>query len=182
MPHPLCHQEATLGNPLPLLALAFPGLKEFRATLARPAGSLDPCPRSRPSDVLTTLNISWLLFPGVLGLLLFLHRTFVSQKSVEDSSFAPLFSVVVVLWGVAFDKYWSRRSHVLAHAWGTEGATCTQDERRPTFHGTLRTSPVGAACSAGCWLAACFHGSRAPRQRGLVCCPSTSTERDIRTR
>ena len=53
---------------------------------------------------------------------------------MDDSPFAPLFSLAMVLWAVLFIKFWQRREASLSLAWGTIWHDQNSD-RRPEFSG-----------------------------------------------
>lgn len=60
---------------------------------------------------------------------------------MAQSPFAPFFSLVMILWGILFIKFWQRREVSLALHWGTIWVD-KHFRRRPEFVGTWRKSPV----------------------------------------
>eukprot|EP00892_Ulva_mutabilis_P012367 jgi/Ulvmu1/9502/UM052_0075.1 len=83
---------------------------------------------------------TWLTVPGLMGLAIYITHHFTGE-TVEDSRFAPLYSVAMILWAVLFNKFWLRRQARLSVEWGTVWSSEAHDTR-PEFTGTWRTSPV----------------------------------------
>ena len=87
----------------------------------------------------------WLLFPGILGLLLFLFRWY-RQDTIYEDEFTPFYGLITFLWGVLFLRFWERHEHRLAYQWGTYSLSPYERQKffsvRPQFKGYLRKSPV----------------------------------------
>ena len=84
---------------------------------------------------------------AVLDLDLYLYRLGSSTLCTWNqttSSLAPLFGLLVTLWGALFCRFWEQRCATLACSWGTLGEE-EEEHVRPEFTGALITSPVTGA-------------------------------------
>jgi hypothetical protein len=81
--------------------------------------------------------------------------------TIDDSPFAPFFSLAMIFWGILFIKFWQRNEAMLSLKWGTMW-TDHQSVRRPDFHGVaamLHSHVSCALCYAPPkWLVLCMHG------------------------
>jgi hypothetical protein len=57
-------------------------------------------------------------------------------ETVEDSRFAPLFSVVMIVWACLFVKFWQRQEAHFSVAWGSIWASA-RIHIRPEFKGAV---------------------------------------------
>ena len=73
----------------------------------------------------------WLLIPAAAGVLLFLAQLYHGSL---DIAYAPLFSLVMALWSMAFLEMWKRRNAELAQRWGVL-AYEAEEVTRPQFQG-----------------------------------------------
>lgn len=87
----------------------------------------------------------WLLFPGILGLLVFLFRIY-RKDNIDEDEFTPFYGLVTFVWGVFFLRFWERHENRLAYQWGTYSLSPYERQKffsvRPQFRGYLRRSPV----------------------------------------
>ena len=76
----------------------------------------------------------WLLFPSLMGILLFLGQLY---YGAVDIAYVPLFSLTMALWSILFLECWKRRNAVLAQRWGV---LHYEDEEavRPQFAGAWK--------------------------------------------
>ena len=58
---------------------------------------------------------NWLVFPAVIGALLFVGQLYWGEI---DIAYAPLFSLFVALWAILLLEFWKRRNAELAQRWG----------------------------------------------------------------
>lgn len=58
---------------------------------------------------------NWLLFPAVIGALLFVGQLYWGEI---DIAYAPLFSLFIALWAILLLEFWKRRNAELAQRWG----------------------------------------------------------------
>lgn len=96
---------------------------------------------------------TWLLFPAVAGIVLFLHQSEQADSTAEalyafkERSLTPasmLFAVSMSLWATALIAFWDRRSAEYAFQWGVDDAN-TEDllaEPRPEYHGRIAPNEV----------------------------------------
>jgi anoctamin-10 len=87
----------------------------------------------------------WLLFPGVLGLVVYLLRWY-RNDTIDEDEYTPFYGLVTFLWGVLFLRFWDRQESRLAYKWGTYSLSPYERKKyfavRPEFIGYLRRSPV----------------------------------------
>lgn len=57
-------------------------------------------------------------------------------ETVEDSHYAPFFSVAMIVWGTLFVKFWQRQEALLSVQWGSIWTT-SRVEVRPGFTGVV---------------------------------------------
>lgn len=57
---------------------------------------------------------TWLMIPGILGLMITIYQIMVSL----DTSFAGLYAILVSLWVTIFIEAWKRKSSEIASKWG----------------------------------------------------------------
>eukprot|EP00899_Mesostigma_viride_P023139 jgi/Mesvir1/4009/Mv03702-RA.2 len=79
----------------------------------------------------------WLLAPAVLGVCAHLLSV-----SVDRSTWAPMYSLFVVFWGILFVKFWARRCAHLAMEFRILDMGYDEDEVRSEYRGRLRKSYV----------------------------------------
>jgi hypothetical protein len=82
---------------------------------------------------------TWLCIPGFFGLGLAIYHYvdyFTPDLSIDNSPFAPLFGLLVTLWGALFCQFWKQRCTTLACYWGTLDEE-EEEHVRPEFYGTL---------------------------------------------
>lgn len=74
-------------------------------------------------------------------------------ETVDDSRFAPLYSVAMIIWAVLFNKFWIRREARLSVEWGTIWSSAAVDVR-PDFKGAPPqcnpSRPISVASAAAC--------------------------------
>lgn len=68
--------------------------------------------------------------------------------SIDQSPFAPIYSVAIVLWAILFAKFWRRQEALLALRWGTMWLD---------HHSEVRPQYKGANSAASEW-----HSARNP--------------------
>jgi anoctamin-10 len=87
----------------------------------------------------------WLVFPGILGLLVFILRWY-RNDTIDEDEYTPFYGLVTFLWAVLFLRFWDRHEHRLAYQWGTYSLSSYERQKffaiRPEFRGLLRQSPV----------------------------------------
>lgn len=87
----------------------------------------------------------WSLFPGILGVGIFLLRWY-RKDNVETDEYTPFYGLITFIWSILFLKFWERNEHRLAYKWGTYSLSSYEKQKyfavRPEFYGFLRVSPV----------------------------------------
>jgi anoctamin-10 len=87
----------------------------------------------------------WLVFPGVVGVLVVLFRLY-RHDNIDNDEFTPFYGVLVFIWAMLFLRFWDRQERRLALQWGTYSLSPYQRQKffavRPEFRGFLRHSPV----------------------------------------
>lgn len=84
--------------------------------------------------------IRMLLPLGLLGLVIHLRRP--ADVTVDDDPFLPLFSLVAVMWAIAFVQGWRGKQAELAFAWGSAEMGATTERLRPSFRGREVLDPI----------------------------------------
>lgn len=54
--------------------------------------------------------------PAIIGLIVFLLN-YILNLSVENSPFDSLFSLFMIIWGVLFVSFWSKKEEKIAYTW-----------------------------------------------------------------
>ena len=90
----------------------------------------------------------WLWVPGIAGVLLWLLQP--SDMTVDRSPWAPIFSLLIVVWGVLFLRFWQRENAAWVHKWGTIDFA-RREVVLPEHRGILRISPVRRSWREGIW-------------------------------
>ena len=68
-----------------------------------------------------TSLIKWLIFPGLLGIIVnFSKKVIVNPDGTHNSTILLLLSAFLALWGTAFLKYWDQKERLFNYIWGTE--------------------------------------------------------------
>lgn len=67
----------------------------------------------------------WLIFPSILGLLLFGHQMYIG--SVE-SAFLPLYGIIISIWSTLFVEFWRIRNAELNYEWNAHERLRFEDE------------------------------------------------------
>jgi anoctamin-10 len=87
----------------------------------------------------------WLLFPGVLGLAVYLLRWY-RNDTIDEDEYTPFYGLVTFIWAVLFLRFWDRQEIRLSYYWGTYSLSPYERKKyfavRPEFMGYLRRSPV----------------------------------------
>jgi len=94
----------------------------------------------------------WLIIPAAIGIPTSAYHILGASKgiTVEDNPYAPFYAICMVLWAVAFTKFWSRTCAQLQMEWhGTlpeaDMVVSGRQPGEPTragFRGTLRENPI----------------------------------------
>ena len=79
------------------------------------------------------------MVPAFVGLIVWSRRP--SNVSVDDDPFVPLFSLLAVVWAMAFVTCWRSRERELAFLWNTADVPGTE-RLRPGFFGKQTVDPV----------------------------------------
>ena len=83
--------------------------------------------------------MKWLAPPAVLGAGLWYTRE--KGVTVDNSPWAPLFALFVVVWAFFFLRLWQRECASRACKWDTIDSDA-KDILRPQYYGELRISPI----------------------------------------
>ena len=87
----------------------------------------------------------WLIFPGILGLIVFLLRWY-RQDTIDEDEYTPFYGLITFLWAVLMIRFWDRQEHRLSYHWGTHSLALFERQKfldtRPEFRGYLRESPA----------------------------------------
>jgi hypothetical protein len=87
----------------------------------------------------------WYLFPGGLGLCVYLFRLY-RGDGIDTDEFTPLYGLICFLWAVLLLRFWEREENRLALRWGTYSFSPWERQKffatRPEFCGFLRVSPI----------------------------------------
>ncbi len=81
----------------------------------------------------------WLLFPSVLGVVLFAS---LSGAGELDSPLVPFFCVGLVIWSNLFILHWRQRSSYLAYRWGVYEYEQADEAARPEYYGDTRRNEL----------------------------------------
>ena len=80
----------------------------------------------------------WLVLPAVGGVFLFVAQLY---HGALDIAYAPLFSLCMALWSIAFLEAWKRRNAELAQRWGVL-AFEAEEVTRPQFAGAWKLNSL----------------------------------------
>ncbi|KAJ1549267.1 hypothetical protein HK405_006790 [Cladochytrium tenue] len=88
----------------------------------------------------------WLLFPGLIGLVVFLYGLLGAKsernESVFDNAMTPWFALFMSTWALVFLEFWKRQNSTLSAVWDVMQLR-RLEQRRPQWYGTvLQTDPV----------------------------------------
>lgn len=68
-----------------------------------------------------TSLIKWLIFPGLLGIVVnFSNKYLENPDGTHNSTILLLLSAFLAIWGTAFLKYWDQKESIYNYLWGTE--------------------------------------------------------------
>jgi len=83
----------------------------------------------------------WLTLPAIAGFLVWLYHYLNPDISADNSHVLPLFTLLVIVWAMAYVKSWDRHSASLVCDWGISDIRWRR-EVRPEYRGEKRISPV----------------------------------------
>lgn len=86
--------------------------------------------------------IRWLIAPGLLGFLIWLHNKRDDSVSVDNSYLLPLFTIFTVSWAVLFIQFWKRKCALTTSNWGDVHDDLTSEHYLPDFSGEPRECPI----------------------------------------
>jgi hypothetical protein len=61
----------------------------------------------------------YLIVPAVAGTILYLRQLYLGEV---DIGMAPLFNIMIAIWGTLFLEFWKRENSSLSYVWGVEDA------------------------------------------------------------
>lgn len=67
----------------------------------------------------------WLLAPGLLGSILWLHNTLNDDTSMDNSLLAPIYTFFLIGWSALFVQFWRRKCATICCDWGTSNESET---------------------------------------------------------
>jgi hypothetical protein len=85
---------------------------------------------------------AWLILPAIFGgTITFINHVVLQERTTDESTLTPIFSLFIIVWGALFMQYWRRSSADLCCRWGITWHE-ERDDVRPEFKGETRTSIV----------------------------------------